>query len=780
MQRYAVYEEIYRGCGTRSQQAVEDVFVKVYLAVLHYTHEVIAIRRSKSKRIRDSMQAAATFPLTVLKSAIADMEAVLQSLGTQRAQEMLTAVLDSVEAAFRIGIVKHVQPVKNAMFDSSINQMLGECIEDTRDELLDQIEDWMDNHKETPIFWLDGMAGIGKSAIARTVAIRLSERKLLGASFFFSRGDVARRDPNNLFITLAMQLAERLPPYKKLLYDWIANNLSITSPGIGDQFRFFFSELLPKIKSPSRHKLDFIMVIDALDECENEGNSISIIIDRLPQIQRANLDVSLRFFVTGRPEIKILKGLNLIHDSEHKDVKLIEIAQEITKRDISKFYTHWPSNDWPSEATIQKLTDMAYPLFIVASTVCKFMDTVWEPLDSRLQKMQSTYDQLLLSLLPPDPDDQKMEEEQIATHLENFQSSHQGLRRDICSLGDFGEQANQAHRVPVSEFISPELEYSCRYWIYHIKEGEGLASRTQEVLLYLRNHFLHWLEAMSVLGRMGECVEPAKSHLADLVNDAVRFIDNYHYVASISPLQIYTSALAFAPHSSVVRQSFASHLPNWLTGIPRVQGSWGSELHTLEYKGVCASQAVFSQDGSILASFNNDNTIRLWKTSTGQLIQTIPDITSGAMMIMALLFSGDGTRCFSSAENGSIIFWDAKTGEPVEKVSGHTEKVHILELSPDGRLLASGSYDHMVKLWEVPSGKYYGSLIFHQGPVTSISFSPDNRLLVSGSMDCMIGLWDVATCTVLRTIRHMVALGHSSGDVSFIEFAQEMGGTGTC
>jgi hypothetical protein len=61
--------------------------------------------------------------------------------------------------------------------------------------------------KTWPIYWLSGLAGIGKSTIAKTVADRAEGRGMLGASFFFSRGDEPLRNPQLVFPTLAFQLA---------------------------------------------------------------------------------------------------------------------------------------------------------------------------------------------------------------------------------------------------------------------------------------------------------------------------------------------------------------------------------------------------------------------------------------------------------------------------------------------------------------------------------------------------------------------------------------------
>ncbi|OAF58542.1 hypothetical protein VC83_04965 [Pseudogymnoascus destructans] len=59
----------------------------------------------------------------------------------------------------------------------------------THVDLLQEIYDWADGKDERCIFWLNGLAGTGKSTISRTVARRYNEQKRLGASFFFSKGD---------------------------------------------------------------------------------------------------------------------------------------------------------------------------------------------------------------------------------------------------------------------------------------------------------------------------------------------------------------------------------------------------------------------------------------------------------------------------------------------------------------------------------------------------------------------------------------------------------------
>lgn len=81
-------------------------------------------------------------------------------------------------------VLAELYTAKGAAFDSLANQNDDICHPDTRVALLKEIYKWADNPDGDCIFWLQGMAGTGKSTISRTVAHRLAERGELGASFF--------------------------------------------------------------------------------------------------------------------------------------------------------------------------------------------------------------------------------------------------------------------------------------------------------------------------------------------------------------------------------------------------------------------------------------------------------------------------------------------------------------------------------------------------------------------------------------------------------------------
>ncbi|KAM6503984.1 hypothetical protein JOM56_000927 [Amanita muscaria] len=84
----------------------------------------------------------------------------------------------------------------------------GPCFEGTRVALLREMADWATDPDESRMYVLSGLAGIGKSTVAYTIASRAANPtlNLLGASFFFSRDEADRNNAKKLFTTIAYQL----------------------------------------------------------------------------------------------------------------------------------------------------------------------------------------------------------------------------------------------------------------------------------------------------------------------------------------------------------------------------------------------------------------------------------------------------------------------------------------------------------------------------------------------------------------------------------------------
>jgi WD40 repeat protein/serine/threonine protein kinase len=103
--------------------------------------------------------------------------------------------------------------------------------------------------------------------------------------------------------------------------------------------------------------------------------------------------------------------------------------------------------------------------------------------------------------------------------------------------------------------------------------------------------------------------------------------------------------------------------------------------------------------------------------------------------------------------DGTVTFWDCKTGRETLALRGHEGLVKEVSFSPDGKTVATASWDHTARLWEARTGHEIGVLRGHKEGLDCIDFSPDGRTLATGSADDTIKLWNVATRQEVLTLR---------------------------
>ena len=134
------------------------------------------------------------------------------------------------------------------------------CLRGTRETVLSEIESWTKDFEKSPVFWLNGLAGTGKSTIAQTVAEHTFADGLLGASFFCSRDFEDRSDIHFIFPTLAFQLAHRYPDFRSHLVSLLQSNPDVIDESLYSQMEKLIVEPLQSAD------LSTVIVIDALDE----------------------------------------------------------------------------------------------------------------------------------------------------------------------------------------------------------------------------------------------------------------------------------------------------------------------------------------------------------------------------------------------------------------------------------------------------------------------------------------------------------------------------------
>ncbi|KAM6489762.1 hypothetical protein JOM56_014785 [Amanita muscaria] len=169
-----------------------------------------------------------------------------------------------------------------------------DCYPNTRTTICNEIGQWIDESgsEKSPLLWLNGPAGVGKSAIAKTISVLHGQ---VVATFFFSTS--SDRSATTLFPTLAWQLAQRIPDTREHIIASLKNN---GSSQIEEQFDLL---ILQPLKRTTTLGYRPVMVIDGVDECIDEN----MLVRFLQVLVRAGEGggMPVRFMIGSRPEPRI-------------------------------------------------------------------------------------------------------------------------------------------------------------------------------------------------------------------------------------------------------------------------------------------------------------------------------------------------------------------------------------------------------------------------------------------------------------------------------------------
>jgi len=87
-----------------------------------------------------------------------------------------------------------------------------------------------------------------------------------------------------------------------------------------------------------------------------------------------------------------------------------------------------------------------------------------------------------------------------------FELMSEHLMRDMCSLRLPGALASEIKKSKVEKCLFFDVQYACRYWVEHLQRGNFDPCNYGQIHKFLEEHFLHWLEALSLMGKMSEAV----------------------------------------------------------------------------------------------------------------------------------------------------------------------------------------------------------------------------------------------------------------------------------
>lgn len=256
------------------------------------------------------------------------------------------------------------------------------CHPGTRLAVLEEMRSFIHGDSKQNIFWLNGMAGTGKSTIARTLATELDEGKQLGASFFFRRGGGDVAHSRRFFTTIAWQLARKskLEELKKLVCKGIEEEPDIGTKIKNKQWSILIQQPLSNIRQMSPPRI-LVIIVDALDECDSD-HDIEDIVALLAKVEEI-LPVRVRIVVTSRPEIPIKLGFDRIPAIVHRALVLHDRPRDEVNADLRLFFNDrineikelqfFSDAEWPGIKEINRLVELSDGLFVFAAALCSFL-----------------------------------------------------------------------------------------------------------------------------------------------------------------------------------------------------------------------------------------------------------------------------------------------------------------------------------------------------------------------------------------------------------------------
>lgn len=218
-------------------------------------------------------------------------------------------------------------------------------------------------------------------------------------------------------------------------------------------------------------------------------------------------------------------------------------------------------------------------------------------------------------------------------------------------------------------------------------------------------------------------------------------------------------AIAFTPDGETVAAGLSDRT------VRLWNARTGEAIRTLSGHQYAVHAIAISPNGQTLASGSSDLTVKLWNLNTGELQRTLSlGLQPGEDTLHTVAFSPDGQSLVSVLQDSSMQLWNVN-GQPIRQLSqsradtGNGRRIPFA-FHPSGIRLASGltqiiataDSDNTIKLWNARTGARVVTLTGHTDSIHSLAFSPNGRTLASWSEDGTVKLWSMRSLQLERTM----------------------------
>ena len=647
------------------------------------------------------------------------------------------------------------------------------------------------------MFWLNGLAGTGKSTIAQTFAETSFADGKLGASFFCSRDFVDRSNLRTIFRTLAYQLAYRYPTFRAKLLQVLKAN-----PDAGHES--LCSQMERLIVDPLKAaNISTLIIIDALDECKDEEPA-SALLSVLSHY--ANEIPNAKFFLTGRPEARIRTGFRLKPLIPITEVlKLHEVKPEIVDSDIKLFFQTRLSKlvegrsdcgsmgDWPSPSDVRILCRKAAGFFIYAAIVVKFVDSDIDLPSERLslitslpqstvEEGRSGIDQLYIKVL-----EQGFSAVHSQAHLRfqtivgtillifnplpikalsellgipNVQTTIRSLH-SLLLIPDKPEDPIRTFHKSFPDFLTdPERCTDSRFLVEPgVHHMEILLLCTTLMREKLKKNICN-LDDHAMLKTVEDLAARRRAHIGSTLEYACRF---------------WTKHLLAVPINSHVKEVqkavdtfFTTCLLHWIE-VLALTGHLGVGVYAMndvEQWYTLVSTSVVIQWHQYSYFFQAGLSCQ-WTVDSQRFILEYFDMINDSPSVVnsyGLIFSPPSS--WIHQYYSSELMHEVRV---IKGISGWGECFRIVQLEGilfsfvcrKDAIAVTSSEDNNITILDTITGSQMAHYSGHTDKVFALVFSSDETSLVSGSYDKTIKLWDIQTGGVIKTL-----YGHTAAVLS--------------
>jgi len=250
--------------------------------------------------------------------------------------------------------------------------------------------------------------------------------------------------------------------------------------------------------------------------------------------------------------------------------------------------------------------------------------------------------------------------------------------------------------------------------------------------------------------RIYNIAAPGKMENGVAILDGVK--DKSVFLAELLDTDDTVFALALAPGGKKIASG----------GVDRLVRVWDISAgydkakleHSIENHADWVFGVMFSPDGKKLVTASRDKTAKLWDLEAKESVLTFPDHQS---TVYDVAIMKDGKTGISASEDKNVRYWHTtdqskQLGKQVRISGGHGKGVFRLAYHDDPKvpLVATCSADGTVRLWNAANGAALKTLTGHTDWVYAVAISPDGKLVAGGGIDGEVRVWKTADGVLVK------------------------------